>query len=1527
MDATADDVPPVGMSTLLTGAAMFAIGFMVTAFIVPTLHSVYRVSTGNQTIDASLKNTVFDSPLSARFIPDMHILHMPKQLANALLGSVHRMSHSTNLKNVTQHLVATVKAKLPDESDAVYGASMRALFFNRFIHPAAIPPEIFEIVPTCSRVTHGPNTCDELTTHSGFDSAAEEPMFVPALAEHACWDINDNTFRCASTYKLYKSTLSTTCPGPRFQVDPVLDTQSQSGDPKILQSGDPKTLIILQIATLLSLVLFLFVRWISSKRSLVRATQQGEQYRQLTMDKNVTVSTIKNFVHAQSSVSPKQISWLRETLCTLVEEVIGQSASSLETDPVVIYRSLINAEETRSGISSGKPIVVTFEDAAVDPHTRAEYIRRKSYQNARMEDSDYTDLQMLRHLTEQFVNAIFGSVRKMPHGIRSIARDFLAATKVKFPDQADELYAAAVGRLLYLRFIHPAIVAPDMFDMVPNTIGAAARRNLAEIAKMLTQISSSSPFQEDTPSLVPLNACITTAVRQLHKWALEVADVPNPEEQFLAHELLDATEQPSSILISPNEVYAMHRLLAQNLEHLTTTTAHSDTVRAIIVELDGAPHLGSDELREASGQPQADNDLSPHTADLQESDPVQLYTAREIAEMEGSEDASSVNDSEEDSPVTLNVSMAEDEDEGDGSHSHHSTERELFEREDSILLFQTFARGFSARRRCAETLSRLDRLGQSITVHQAHGRGCLARRKISEQRRTAKSAEDGLVILLHSQVRGALARARFARYKRELERPSTIKIVTGLQSGARGVLARKRALELSKTLDHVQVNVVWTQAVLRGVLVRRSIRQLLGGLDTFEPSIITFQAIARGVLARRRRRIREEQQATPHVVRSIIGLQARARGLLERRRAAEMSRQIGAVVPSMVGLQAHIRGASVRQRIRRSLAELDSHQDTVVHLQAVARAYLARKHYRNMAKSLRKATPVFVGLQARARAILAQKRAKDVEKALADVQVVHAVSSLQAFARGALTRQRHQEQAKQLEFVAPDVVGMQAQCRGVLARRAFGWWWHYVHEHQAEATHLQALCRGIVVRRQFVQKMNYYRANLSKVVKIQSLFRAKEQRKQYWQLTMGQTPIASSYSDDVSSPFQTPHSPRTTITQGLEDEGDARTPNAADLQDSDPDELYIPRDFARMEGDEQASSLTDSDEDSPVTLNASSMLEDEDESDTPHSHYFVYDSSPEKMDIELPFLDEAETPPTAVNPCKEVDIARGSGEQHSQHLITVQDDLLLTMSSRVKSSSEDMVQQGDVQSIVTQYYNDGEHNNFDSTTAHHTQPDAKSEAAVDTVTQARGPAAQALARPVVRAEPRSSTPPSARPHSQKSFAQQIREKRQQSRHNKGEPPSRANKIPICRPYLERKTCLCEDQGCLAVPWDSILSEAYVPDSAKDNVRMSETKEAKWIRTGRQHIDQPAPELASPSDRPSRGRGKINTSGLKAMVRSNLTANATAPNRPSTGPRSVPHIPPPTPAAQRGSDGSEPQGSGRRSGDGGRGRGSGRGGRR
>ncbi|KZO89666.1 hypothetical protein CALVIDRAFT_569718 [Calocera viscosa TUFC12733] len=89
-------------------------------------------------------------------------------------------------------------------------------------------------------------------------------------------------------------------------------------------------------------------------------------------------------------------------------------ADVIESHPLFLSIAL-HAREMRCGVSSGKPIDETFEGTFFDPHARAEYIRH---------------LQMLHHLTEQFVNAMFGSVRQMPYSISSIVRELLAAAKL-----------------------------------------------------------------------------------------------------------------------------------------------------------------------------------------------------------------------------------------------------------------------------------------------------------------------------------------------------------------------------------------------------------------------------------------------------------------------------------------------------------------------------------------------------------------------------------------------------------------------------------------------------------------------------------------------------------------------------------------------------------------------------------------------------------------------------------------------------------------------------------------------------------------------------------------------------------------------------------------------------------------------------------------------------------------------------------------------------------------------------------------
>ncbi len=47
-----------------------------------------------------------------------------------------------------------------------------------------------------------------------------------------------------------------------------------------------------------------------------------------------------------------------------------------------------------------------------------------------------------------------------------------------------------------------------------------------------------------------------------------MADVPDAESYFYAHEFLDVTVQPKPIYITPNEVYTMHSLLLQHLKFL-----------------------------------------------------------------------------------------------------------------------------------------------------------------------------------------------------------------------------------------------------------------------------------------------------------------------------------------------------------------------------------------------------------------------------------------------------------------------------------------------------------------------------------------------------------------------------------------------------------------------------------------------------------------------------------------------------------------------------------------------------------------------------------------------------------------------------------------------------------------------------------------------------------------------------------------------------------------------------------------------
>ncbi|KAJ3757022.1 ras GTPase-activating protein [Lentinula raphanica] len=281
-------------------------------------------------------------------------------------------------------------------------------------------------------------------------------------------------------------------------------------------------------------------------------------------------------------VRPKQITYVRDTFQNLIRQIVEDDDLDFEVDPTIVHRSRIELEEMRAGRPSSQPKDVTFREALDDPATRPIFIRH---------------LQALQLWTDRFVTAIIQSTQKMPFSMRYLARETLACVRDRFPDAPPEAYAACVGRLVYYRYINPAIITPETFDIVSKTVDISSRKNLAQISRVITQITSGVVFDDHSPNMMPINEFVTRAISQFSSWMLEVADVPDAETTFHAHEFLDATVPPKPIYISPNEIYSMHALIVQYLGDVAP--APDDTIRAILTELNGVPNFGNEELKNA----------------------------------------------------------------------------------------------------------------------------------------------------------------------------------------------------------------------------------------------------------------------------------------------------------------------------------------------------------------------------------------------------------------------------------------------------------------------------------------------------------------------------------------------------------------------------------------------------------------------------------------------------------------------------------------------------------------------------------------------------------------------------------------------------------------------------------------------------------------------------------------------------------------------------------------------------------------
>ncbi|XP_074643053.1 neurofibromin-like [Tubulanus polymorphus] len=192
--------------------------------------------------------------------------------------------------------------------------------------------------------------------------------------------------------------------------------------------------------------------------------------------------------------------------------------------------------------------------------------------SARLEEGEEEDenQQNLMDLTQQIFNAIVASAPQFPHKLRSMCHCLYQVVTQRFQQSSREAVWTVIGTIIFLRFINPAIVAPNESGIINQETPPKIKRGLTLCCKIMQNIANHVQFTKEQ-HMKPFNTFLKSNFEAGRRFFMEITSDIEDTDNY--------NHQVS--FINDANVLALHRLLWMNQEKIGDYLSSSRDHRAV----------------------------------------------------------------------------------------------------------------------------------------------------------------------------------------------------------------------------------------------------------------------------------------------------------------------------------------------------------------------------------------------------------------------------------------------------------------------------------------------------------------------------------------------------------------------------------------------------------------------------------------------------------------------------------------------------------------------------------------------------------------------------------------------------------------------------------------------------------------------------------------------------------------------------------------------------------------------------------